>query len=106
MNWYQRLGWPQGLFNLRGSDIPYNPVFLAYAYITASDIFLYVHEKQIDDKVKCLASKRCSMRRVIAIYPWVDLGPPAPRSIGYDPSLWGYLQRVAIKCGDAGSIAP
>ena len=27
----------QGLFNLRGSDIPYNPMFFAYAIINADN---------------------------------------------------------------------
>jgi len=31
-----------GLFNLRGSDIDYNPVFFAYAIVTLSDV-RYTH---------------------------------------------------------------
>lgn len=30
------------LFNLRGNDIPYNPVFFSYAVITADEVTLYV----------------------------------------------------------------
>lgn len=35
------------LLNLRGSDIPYNPVFFAYMVITSVDVFLFIDEKKI-----------------------------------------------------------
>jgi Xaa-Pro aminopeptidase len=31
-----------GLFNLRGSDIAFNPVFFAYAIVSADHVYLYV----------------------------------------------------------------
>lgn len=40
------------LFNLRGSDISYNPVFYAYALATASTAVLYVDESKIDEAVR------------------------------------------------------
>ncbi|KAF9788041.1 Creatinase/aminopeptidase [Thelephora terrestris] len=40
------------LFNLRGSDIDYNPVFFAYAVVTAESAILFAHESQIDDIVR------------------------------------------------------
>ncbi|KAK5091789.1 hypothetical protein LTR70_006319 [Exophiala xenobiotica] len=39
------------LFNLRGSDIPYNPVFFSYAAVTHDSAFLYVDSSQLNDKV-------------------------------------------------------
>jgi len=39
------------LFNLRGSDIPYNPVFFSYAAVTHDSATLYVDSAQLDDKV-------------------------------------------------------
>jgi Xaa-Pro aminopeptidase len=56
------------LFNLRGSDIPYNPgemfrppyslqcldtiiVFFAYALVTHSEVVLYIDETQVDESV-------------------------------------------------------
>lgn len=36
------------LFNLRGSDIPYNPVFFSYALITSEDIILYIDETKLE----------------------------------------------------------
>ncbi|KAI9361248.1 peptidase M24, structural domain-containing protein [Zopfochytrium polystomum] len=40
------------LFNLRGADIPYNPVFFAYALVAKSEVFLYVDEAKLDDSIK------------------------------------------------------
>lgn len=36
-----------GLFNLRGSDIDYNPVFYSYAIITLNEVYLFVEKNQL-----------------------------------------------------------
>lgn len=41
------------LFNLRGSDIPYNPVFFSYAVVTPEVATLYVDQSKLDKS--CLA---------------------------------------------------
>ncbi|KAK7059763.1 putative Xaa-Pro aminopeptidase P [Favolaschia claudopus] len=40
------------LFNLRGADIAYNPVFFAYATITPERATLFINPKQLDDKAR------------------------------------------------------
>jgi len=40
------------LFNLRGSDIDYNPVFFAYAIVTLSDVRLFTDEERINEGVR------------------------------------------------------
>jgi Xaa-Pro aminopeptidase len=40
------------LFNLRGSDIPYNPVFFSYALITPSKATLYIDESKLPEDAK------------------------------------------------------
>ncbi|KAJ7034541.1 peptidase M24, structural domain-containing protein [Mycena alexandri] len=40
------------LFNLRGADIAYNPVFFAYATITADQVTLFINPKQLDDAAR------------------------------------------------------
>ncbi|KAL4254344.1 putative Xaa-Pro aminopeptidase P [Abortiporus biennis] len=40
------------LFNLRGSDIDFNPVFFAYAVVTEEKVVLFVNPSQIDDTVR------------------------------------------------------
>ena len=39
------------LFNLRGSDIEFNPVFFAYAIITMNSVVLYIDKRKIIDVV-------------------------------------------------------
>ncbi|XRM46940.1 hypothetical protein ABZX51_009957 [Aspergillus tubingensis] len=40
------------LFNLRGTDIPYNPVFFSYALITPTTVDLYVDDDKLTPEVK------------------------------------------------------
>ncbi|KAK4684393.1 Xaa-Pro aminopeptidase, partial [Tremellales sp. Uapishka_1] len=40
------------LFNLRGSDIPYNPVFFAYAIVTPHDCTLFLHPSSLTPEVR------------------------------------------------------
>jgi Xaa-Pro aminopeptidase len=40
------------LFNLRGSDIEYNPVFFAYALVTPDSATLYINENKLSKEVK------------------------------------------------------
>ncbi|XP_065649618.1 xaa-Pro aminopeptidase 1 isoform X2 [Hydra vulgaris] len=40
------------LFNMRGSDISFNPVFMSYAIVTLDNIYLFVDEARMTDKIK------------------------------------------------------
>ncbi|KAL7748540.1 hypothetical protein RI367_005950 [Sorochytrium milnesiophthora] len=40
------------LFNLRGSDVQYNPVFISYAYVSHKEAILYIDDKKITDQVQ------------------------------------------------------
>ena len=40
------------LFNLRGNDIPYNPVFFSYATVTASTVTLYIDESKLNSQAR------------------------------------------------------
>ncbi|KAJ1959075.1 hypothetical protein GGI12_004530 [Dipsacomyces acuminosporus] len=40
------------LFNLRGSDVNYNPVFFAYALVTKDDVVLYIDDVKLTDAVR------------------------------------------------------
>ena len=40
------------LFNLRGNDIPYNPVFFSYATVTPNSATLYIDESKLNDQAK------------------------------------------------------
>ena len=51
------------LFNLRGSDIPYNPVFFSYAIVTPDTATLYVDDSKLDDACKAhLAQNNVTLR--------------------------------------------
>lgn len=39
------------LFNLRGNDIECNPVLVSYAFITESEVYLFLQKKSISDEV-------------------------------------------------------
>ncbi|KAL9473726.1 hypothetical protein ACSS6W_008106 [Trichoderma asperelloides] len=45
------------LFNLRGNDIPYNPVFFSYAVITPKGGALYVDESKLDQECRAHLAK-------------------------------------------------
>jgi Xaa-Pro aminopeptidase len=40
------------LFNLRGWDIPYNPVFIAYTIITQTEVFLFTNLERIGGEIQ------------------------------------------------------
>ncbi|WP_372774289.1 aminopeptidase P family protein [Mangrovibacterium sp.] len=59
-------------FNLRGSDISYNPVFMAFALVTTNDIQLYLNCDKIPDNLqKKLMSEGIKLSRYSQIY--IDL---------------------------------
>ncbi|XP_017791834.1 PREDICTED: xaa-Pro aminopeptidase 1 isoform X2 [Habropoda laboriosa] len=40
------------ILNLRGSDIPYNPVFFAYVILTLDDLHLFIDKNRLDQKAQ------------------------------------------------------
>lgn len=59
------------LFNLRGSDVKFNPVFMSYAIVTVSDVTLYVDEAKVDDKVRSHLGAKISIKPYDNV--WEDL---------------------------------
>ncbi|OQV01901.1 hypothetical protein CLAIMM_07188 isoform 2 [Cladophialophora immunda] len=55
------------LFNLRGSDIPYNPVFFSYAAVTPNSATLYIDSAKIGTEV------REHLEGTVEIKPYDDL---------------------------------
>lgn len=57
------------VFNLRGSDIPYNPVFFSYATITADQATLYVDSSKLSSECQSyLADNGVSVRPYDAVF--------------------------------------
>ncbi len=40
------------LLNIRGNDVPYNPVVLSYVVVTEKEFFLFINEQTLDQKVQ------------------------------------------------------
>ncbi|KZF19192.1 hypothetical protein L228DRAFT_254478 [Xylona heveae TC161] len=49
-------------YNLRGSDIPYNPVFFSYALVTPTSATLYIDSSKIDDTVRSTLGDQVEIR--------------------------------------------
>lgn len=56
------------LFNLRGNDIDYNPVFFSYALITPTDVTLYTDDTKITDEVKAHLGDNVSIKPYTAVF--------------------------------------
>lgn len=57
------------LFNLRGSDVDYNPVFIANAAVTPSDAILFVDETKLTDRA------REHLAGIVQVRPYADIAP-------------------------------
>lgn len=51
------------LFNLRGKDIPYNPVFFSYAIVTPENATLYIDGSKLNDDSRSYLAKNSVMIR-------------------------------------------
>ncbi len=82
-------------FNLRGSDIEYNPVVIAYALITQKDAILFVDRRKVTPKLKRHLGARVTVRR----YETVET---ALKNLGRrGASVWvdgGSVNRWVIDC--------
>ncbi|TVY38170.1 putative Xaa-Pro aminopeptidase P [Lachnellula subtilissima] len=62
------------LFNLRGNDIPYNPVFFSYAAITPTTATLYVNSSKLSSECKMyLTDNGISMRPYHKVFEDMDV---------------------------------
>lgn len=50
------------LLNLRGSDVPYNPVFFSFALVLLDKTILYVNESQLEESAKKYIGKDVELR--------------------------------------------
>lgn len=59
------------VFNLRGQDIPYNPVFIAYAILTPEKALLFMNAERIRAKDR----QALQAHNLLSIYPYTDYMP-------------------------------
>lgn len=57
-----------GLFNLRGSDIQFNPVFFAYALITDKEAVLFIDEQRLTSDARNHLSTSVQLKPYSAIF--------------------------------------
>lgn len=80
------------LFNLRGNDIPYNPVFFSYAIITADKATLYIDSAKLTDEAKTYLAESD-----VTVKPYDSLFGDA-KTLGDNPPTPGNgLMSVPIK---------
>ncbi|KZL65116.1 Xaa-Pro aminopeptidase [Colletotrichum tofieldiae] len=61
------------LFNLRGDDIPYNPVFFSYAIITSDSATLYVDDSKLGEETRAyLAGNDVDVKPYEIIFDSID----------------------------------
>ena len=56
------------LYNLRGSDIPYNPVFFSYAIVTPSSASLYIDSSKLDKEATAHLGDAVQLRPYESIF--------------------------------------
>lgn len=63
------------LFNLRGADIEFNPVFFAYAVVTTDNAMLFVNPEQVSPEVQTQLGQEVQLRPYDACIPYLkELG--------------------------------
>jgi len=89
------------LYNLRGSDIPYNPVFTAYAVVGENINVLFVDSVKIDEELKSkLEADGVQLKHYNEFYDY--LAGIAGQTVFVDPSTLNYAAYSAL--ADANEI--
>ena len=68
VNMLDEVAW---LFNLRGSDIDYNPVFFAYAVITQDQALVFTNPSQVDDTVRTNLGDSIQVKSYDEFFPYL-----------------------------------
>ncbi|XP_065071332.1 xaa-Pro aminopeptidase 1-like isoform X2 [Rhopilema esculentum] len=76
------------LFNLRGSDIDFNPVFFSYAIVTTDDVSLFIDDARLNNGIKehlCIDKKEES---VLKIFPYENIDKEVKELAGKGKRIW------------------
>ncbi|KAG6808310.1 hypothetical protein H0H92_004561 [Tricholoma furcatifolium] len=92
INMLDEIAW---LFNLRGSDIDYNPVFFAYAVVTMDSVNLFVEKTQLSEDALKYLGEDIKIRPYDAVFDYLkEL-----------PSVLTLNEESKILIGDTASLA-
>ncbi|EDQ85846.1 uncharacterized protein MONBRDRAFT_34091 [Monosiga brevicollis MX1] len=83
------------LFNLRGNDIQYNPVFYAYALVTMDQAWLFVDDSRFDPGV------REQLSAAVEVLPYESFFSRLPGILNADPALKNLPIFLARRCSHA-----
>lgn len=76
--------------NLRADDIPYNPVFYSYAFISLDKAIIYVSPKRFSSDIRKKAEEAFELRGYTDIFE--DIGTLTRKGVGYfDPDKVNYI---------------
>ena len=76
--------------NLRADDIPYNPVFYSYAFISLDKAIIYVSPKRFSSDIRKKAEEAFELRDYTDIFE--DIGTLTRKGVGYfDPDKVNYI---------------
>ncbi|WP_321995774.1 aminopeptidase P family N-terminal domain-containing protein [Draconibacterium orientale] len=83
------------LYNLRGSDVPYNPVFTAFAVIGKNESILFVDPEKIDSELKSkLEADGVTLKDYTTFYSY--LAEIEGKTIFIDPSTLNFAAYSAL----------
>jgi Xaa-Pro aminopeptidase len=74
------------LFNLRGSDISFNPVFISYAVVTVDKAHLFVNPSKLTDEVKAHLGNEVQIHEYDAVFDFVKKLSDDKKVIALDPA--------------------
>jgi len=91
------------LFNLRGNDIPYNPVFFSYAVVTPTTAVLYVDESKLPENARAhllgitirpYESIFADLVAMVASEPGVSLAADTRKFLVADKASWALWEAL------------
>ena len=87
------------MYNLRGSDVTYNPVFTGFGIVGRSTSVLFVQKNKIPaDLLVKLEKERIELKEYSEFYPW--LSQLKGRSVFIDPGTANYAVYETLKEGN------
>ncbi|CCG82042.1 Xaa-pro aminopeptidase [Taphrina deformans PYCC 5710] len=100
------------LFNLRGSDVPFNPIFFAYATVTMTSSTLFVDSDKLSQEVRSSLPQETEIKSYKAIFDSARaLGKSASKILIGSKGSWALASALGSKVesvrspiGDAKSI--
>lgn len=76
------------LFNLRGSDIPYNPFFYSYTLLTDSSIRLFVNKSRLDAETQQYLNVSCTGSMCVQLQEYNEVRDSIQAYASGDVRIW------------------